>query len=79
MKLVYEALENEQLVRMIPDNGTAPLYFSVQLVPTQAVIGDVFELTQTADCTTLTLLPHEKEARLNDLKAKRAALLNRNK
>lgn len=79
MKLVYEALENEQLARMIPDNETAPIYLSIQLLPAQVVIGDVFELTQTEESTTLILLPNEKETRLSRLKSKREALLNRNK
>lgn len=79
MKIVYEALEDTQLARMIPDTGAAPIYLSSQLLPQQAVIGDVFELTQTENSVTLTLLTQEKETRLARLKSKREALLNRNK
>ncbi|MGX7420586.1 DUF3006 family protein [Carnobacterium gallinarum] len=78
MKLVLEEID-DRIARLIPDNGTAPYYLTVDDLPKDYQIGDVLNLsylkTETSTLRKIEKVANEKEKRLKEMKAKREALL----
>ena len=81
MKLVLEEIEGK-IARLVPDDTRLhPQYISVDKLPKNIVIGDVFEVEVELPSFTLVALKkikNERERRLRDMKRKREDLLNRN-
>lgn len=81
MKMVLEEIEGK-IARLVPDDTRLhPHYVSVEKLPENTVIGDVFEVEVELPSFTLVKMKkieNEREKRLADMKRKRENLLNGN-
>lgn len=82
MRAIFEELE-EDIARLIPDDGSNPIEVSKWNLPSEAVLGDVFEIYYQTDqrdsIKKICLIPNERMNRLKKMKSKREALLKRMK
>ncbi|SEK29040.1 Protein of unknown function [Carnobacterium iners] len=81
MRAIFEELENN-IARLIPDNGSNPIEVKKWELPDEARIGDVFEIHYKCDqqiIEKIYLIPNERIRRLEKMKLKREALLKRTK
>ena len=80
MRAIFEELE-EDIARLIPDDGSDPIEMNRWHLPDEAVLGDVFEIYFKTDQQTviedIILIPDERMKRLEMMKSKREALLKR--
>lgn len=82
MRAIFEELEDD-IARLIPDDGSDPIEISKWNLPNKAVLGDVFEIHYKTDeqdsIEKICLIPNERINRLEKMKSKREALLKRMK
>lgn len=82
MRAIFEELE-EDIARLIPDDGSDPIEVNQWNLPKEAVLGDVFEIHYKTDkqdsIEKICLIPDERMNRLEKMKSKREALLKRMK
>jgi hypothetical protein len=82
MRAIFEELE-EDIARLIPDDGSNPIEVSKRILPSEAVLGDVFEIYYESDqrdrIKKICLIPNERMNLLKKVKSKREALLKRMK
>lgn len=80
MRAIFEELE-EDIARLIPDDGSNPIEVSRWKLPNEAVLGDVFEIyyksEQRMSIEKICLIPNERLKRLENVKSKRESLLKR--
>jgi hypothetical protein len=80
MRAIFEELDNN-IARLIPDDGGNPIEVKRCELPDQAVLGDVFEIYKYDQqiIEKIYLIPNERIRRLEKMKLKREALLRRTK
>ena len=80
MRAIFEELE-EDVARLIPDDGSEPIEVNRGRLPDEAVLGDVFDIcfkiNQQTVIQNICLIPNERIERLEKMKSKREALLKR--
>ncbi|MCA9765066.1 MAG: hypothetical protein KC455_01460 [Carnobacterium sp.] len=81
MRAIFEELEND-IARLIPDDGGNPIEIKRCELPDEAILGDVFEIYYKCDrqiIEKIYLVPNERIRRLEKVKLKRESLLRRTK
>ena len=80
MRAIFEELE-EDIARLIPDDGSDPIEVNKWRLPDEAVLGDVFDICFKIDqqrvIQSICLISNERIERLEKMKSKREALLKR--